>query len=121
MHPESSGPPNGGNHLGDLLSNDGSLFREGTHEATRPLRPHIPPAFAQAVLLDAFSRAAGAASSDAFGAASPASFDVFVPTDALAQAQTLITDELAAIERDAEANARAAEEEALSGENPVDP
>ncbi len=71
--------------------------------------------------IDAFSRAAGAASSDAFGAASPASFDVFVPTDALAQAQTLITEELAAIERDAEANARAAEEEALSGENPVDP
>ena len=42
-----------------------------------------------------------------------------LPSESFAQAEALVREELAAIERDAEANARAAEEEALSGENPT--
>ena len=73
----------------------------------------------QEAKLDAFSRAGGAASSAAFASASAAFWDILVATESLAQAQTLIRTELAEIERDGEANARAAEEEAMSGENPV--
>ena len=73
----------------------------------------------QEAKLDAFSRAGGAASSAAFAAASPAFWDILVPTEALAQAQALIRTELQELERDGEANAKAAEEEAMSGENPV--
>ena len=73
----------------------------------------------QEAKLDAFSRAGGAASSAAFASASPAFWDLLVPTEALAQAEALIRTELAEIERDGEANAKAAEEEAMSGENPV--
>lgn len=69
--------------------------------------------------LDAFSRAGGAASSSPFGAASQAFWDIFVPADALAKAEQLVRAELEQLERDAVANAEAAEEEALSGENPV--
>ena len=69
--------------------------------------------------LDAFSRAGGAASSAAFASASPAFWDILVPTEGLEQAQGLIKSELDLIERDGEANAKAAEEEAMSGENPV--
>lgn len=68
---------------------------------------------------DAFSRPGGAASSSPFGAASAAFWDIFVPTDALAKADEVVRAELAQVERDAVANAEAAEEEALSGENPV--
>ncbi len=68
---------------------------------------------------DAFSRAGGAASSDGFAAANTGFWDIFVPTEVLAAASTLMTEELAAIERDGVANAQAAEEEALSGENPT--
>lgn len=70
--------------------------------------------------LDAFSRAGGAASSAAFASANPAFWDILVPTEGLEQAQTLVRTELAAMERDGEANARAAEEEALSGEPPTE-
>jgi hypothetical protein len=73
----------------------------------------------QEAQLDAFSRAGGAASSAAFASASPAFWDILVPTEGLAQAQGLIATELQEIERDGEANAKAAEEEAMSGENPV--
>jgi predicted Zn-dependent peptidase len=69
--------------------------------------------------LDAFTRAGGAASSDALGAATSAFFDVLVASEAFEKAEALLRDELAALERDAEANAQAAEEEALSGETPV--
>jgi len=69
--------------------------------------------------LDAFSRAGGAASSAAFASASPAFWDILVPTEGLAKAEELIRAELELIERDGVANAAAAEEEALSGENPV--
>lgn len=74
----------------------------------------------QEASLDAFSRAGGAASTDAFGAATAAFFDLFVPSEHHAKADELVRAELAAIERDADANARAAEEEALSGEHPTE-
>ena len=54
----------------------------------------------QETQLDAFSRAGGAASSAAFASASPAFWDILVPSDALEQAQTLIRTELEEIERD---------------------
>ncbi len=69
--------------------------------------------------LDAFARAGGAASADALGAASQAFFDVLVASETLAQAEGILKTELEAMDRDAEANAAAAEEEALSGETPV--
>lgn len=65
---------------------------------------------------DAFARVGGAASTDGFAAATGGFWDIFVPTDVAAAAGTLIKDELAAIERDGAANARAAEEEAMSGQ-----
>lgn len=70
--------------------------------------------------LDAFSRAGGAASTAAFAAASSAYWDIFVPTEALAEAAPVIREVLEDLERNAEANAQAAEEEALSGEHPVE-
>lgn len=73
----------------------------------------------QEAKLDAFSRAGGAASSAAFASAAPAFWDILVPTESFEQAEALIRAELAEIERDGEANAKAAEEEAMSGENPV--
>lgn len=73
----------------------------------------------QEAKLDAFSRAGGAASTAAFAQAQPAFWDILVPGEALAQAEGLIKAELEELERDAAANAAAAEEEALSGEHPV--
>ena len=73
----------------------------------------------QEAKLDAFSRAGGAASSAAFASASPAFWDILVPSDGFEEAQALINTELQEIERDGEANAKAAEEEAMSGEKPV--
>jgi hypothetical protein len=67
--------------------------------------------------LDAFARAGGAASANAFGATERGYFDVLVASEALEQARPLITAELEALERDAEANEQAAEAEALSGES----
>lgn len=69
--------------------------------------------------LDAFSRAGGAASSAAFASATPAFWDILVPSEVLSQAEGLVKAELEEIERDGEANAKAAEEEAMSGENPT--
>ena len=69
--------------------------------------------------IDAFSRARGAASSDAFAAAGSGYWEVFVPSADDAKAAPLIRAELTAIEHDAAANAQAAEEEALSGETPT--
>ncbi|MEW5739981.1 MAG: hypothetical protein AB1938_13700 [Myxococcota bacterium] len=68
--------------------------------------------------LDAFSRAGGAASAG-FEPASPAFWDIFVPTESFEKAQGIITGLLEDLEKNAEENARAAEEEALSGETPV--
>jgi hypothetical protein len=84
-----------------------------------PLTAERLVAILQEAGLDAFSRAGGAASADGIAAATSAYFDLLVPTEALTQAEALVRDELAALERDAELNAKAAEEEALSGETPV--
>lgn len=69
--------------------------------------------------LDAFWRPGGAASAAAFAAASPAFWDIFVPTEALQSAEDVIRAVLEDVEKNADENARAAEEEALSGETPV--
>lgn len=86
---------------------------------TDPLTAERLVSVLQEAQLDAFSRAGGAASSAAFASATPAFYDLLVPTDDLAKAEGLLKAELADIERDGAANALAAEEEALSGENPV--
>lgn len=69
--------------------------------------------------LDAFSRAGGAASSNPLSPAEGAFFDVLVATESIEKAAPLVEKELEEIERDAAENAKAAEEEALSGENPT--
>ncbi len=69
--------------------------------------------------IDGFSRAGGAASSDAFAAASPGYWDLLAPTEHLEKATELLNDELATIDQEGEANAKAAEDEAMSGENPI--
>lgn len=69
--------------------------------------------------LEAFHRVGGAASSDALAAASPGFWDVLVATEGLGEASQLIADELATIEAEGEENAKAAEEEAMSGEHPA--
>lgn len=69
--------------------------------------------------LDAFSRASGGALANVLSAAERDAFDVLVATESMEQATPLITTELEAIERDAAANAQAAEEEAMSSENPT--
>jgi len=66
--------------------------------------------------LEAFSRPGGAASSAAFASAQPAFWDVLVDAEGAARASTLIAELQADLEREGEANARAAEEEELSGE-----
>jgi hypothetical protein len=73
----------------------------------------------QEASLDAFSRAGGAASSAAFASASPAFWDILVPTEGFEKASSLISTELQEIERDGEANAKAAEEEAMSSPLPA--
>lgn len=65
--------------------------------------------------LDAFSRAGGAASSNALPP-EQGYFDILVASESFDRAAPLVAQELEAIERDAIANAQAAEEEALSGE-----
>jgi hypothetical protein len=72
----------------------------------------------QAAGLEAFSRPGGAASSAAFASVQAAFWDVLVDAEGSAQAATLIAELQAELERDGEANARAAEEEELSGEQP---
>ena len=69
--------------------------------------------------IEAMSRAGGAASSAAFAATEGTYWDLLVDEAQLAKAQALVQAELAALEKEGDANARAAEEEALSGENPV--
>jgi hypothetical protein len=69
--------------------------------------------------LDAFARAGGAASANSLGPAEGGYFDVLVASEGLEQAAPLIAAELESLERDAAANAQAAEEEALSAESPT--
>jgi hypothetical protein len=71
--------------------------------------------------IDAFVRARGSAGNDALGAATTGFgyWEILVPTPQVEAAARLIETELATLETDAEANAQAAEEEAMSGENAV--
>lgn len=69
--------------------------------------------------IDAFVRNRGTASSASFEAASPAYFELFVPQSQATEAAALVAKELELIEQEGEANAKAAEEEMLSGENPT--
>lgn len=69
--------------------------------------------------IDGFARATGAASTDGLQAAGPSTWSILVPTGSLEKAQERVKAELAAIESDSAENAKAAEEEALSGETPV--
>jgi hypothetical protein len=65
--------------------------------------------------LDAFARAGGAASSAAFAQAQPAFWDVLVPSEGIEAAERLIAETLETLDEEAEANGRAAEEEAMAG------
>jgi hypothetical protein len=67
--------------------------------------------------LDGFSRVGGAGGSDGIAAASPAIWDILVPTEGFDRAAQLIAAELATIEREGDENARLAEEEMLTGEH----
>jgi hypothetical protein len=72
--------------------------------------------------IDAFTRARGSHTSDALGMATTPGlgyYEILVPTPSLADASKLIDAELAAMEADADENAKAAEEEALSGETQI--
>lgn len=74
-----------------------------------------------ALELDAFHRArGGAAGGDAFGAISQGYWEVLVPTEGLAKAEAAVREELEQIAKDADENSKAAEEEAMSGENPTE-
>src|SRR6185436_7030775 len=73
-----------------------------------------------ALELDAFHRARAGASSDTFGAISQGYWEVLVPTDSLAKAEPAVREEMELIAKEGEENAKAAEEEAMSGENPVE-
>ena len=66
--------------------------------------------------IDAFSRPRGAASSASFEPVDRASYEIFVPDSQHEKAGQLIKAELEAMEQDADENAKAAEEESLSGE-----
>lgn len=68
--------------------------------------------------VEAFSRAGGAASSDPLGSADRAIFDIMVPSDALSKADALVRTELAELKSNEEANAQAAEEEAMGERGP---
>jgi len=69
--------------------------------------------------IEAFSRPGGAATADGIAAASPGYWDILVISAAMDQAKKLVEAEQEAIDRDAEANAQAAEEESMSGETPT--
>src|SRR4051812_30222132 len=70
--------------------------------------------------LEAFHRARAGASSDMIGAISQGYWEVLVPTDALPQAERAVREELEQLAKDGDENAKAAEEEAMSGENPIE-
>jgi hypothetical protein len=66
--------------------------------------------------IDAFSRARGAASSASFEAVEPGFWEVFVPKNEVEKATKVWAELEAEVEKDAVANAAAAEEESMSGE-----
>ena len=68
---------------------------------------------------DAFVRGRNGASTDALGAIVGSTWQVLVTSDSLEAAQKVAADLEEAVERDSEANAQAAEEEAMSGETKI--
>jgi len=74
-----------------------------------------------ALEIDAFHRGRGGAGTDSFGAMTKGYWEVLVPTEALGKAEPAVREELEQIAKQADENAKAAEEEAMSGENPVEP
>lgn len=70
--------------------------------------------------IDAFTRARGAASSASFEPAVGGFYELFVPNPEVERAAKLIDAELESIEREGEENAKAAEEEAMSGETKLE-
>jgi hypothetical protein len=70
--------------------------------------------------LDAFHRGRAGATSDALGAIAKGYWEVLVPSEGLEQAEKAVREELEQEAKEADENAQAAEEEALSGENPVE-
>jgi hypothetical protein len=70
--------------------------------------------------IDAFARARGAASSASFEPAESGFYELFVPNAEHERASKIIELELESIEKEGALNAQAAEEEALSGETPVE-
>ena len=70
--------------------------------------------------IDAFARARGAASSASFEPAESGFYELFVPDTEIERAAKIIEVELASIEKEGALNAQAAEEEALSGETPIE-
>ena len=73
-----------------------------------------------ALEIDAFHRGRAGAGGDSFGAISKGYWEVLVATGDLPKAEPVIREELELMGKDEEANAKAAEEEAMSGENPVE-
>lgn len=73
-----------------------------------------------ALELEAFHRPCAGASSDAFGAISQGYWEVLVPTADLPKAEPVVREEMEQIAKDGEENAKAAEEEAMSGETPTE-
>ena len=69
--------------------------------------------------IDAFARARGAASADLLGAAASRYFEIFVPSESMARAAGIVKAEIDLIESETEANSLAAEQEYMSGENPI--
>ena len=69
--------------------------------------------------IDAFTRARGAAAS-AFEPTEAGFWELFVPAADHDRAAKLIDDELVAIEKEGAENAKAAEEESMSGETPTE-
>lgn len=70
--------------------------------------------------IDAFARARGAASSASFEPAESGFYELFVPNQEMERAAKIVDVELASIETESGLNAKAAEEEALSGETPIE-
>ncbi len=74
----------------------------------------------QSLELDAFVRPQGGASAGALSAISQGYWQVLVQSDGFAKAEAAVKAELEEIAKDADANAKAAEEEAMSGETPTE-
>jgi hypothetical protein len=97
------------------MAEPGSKFHVAV-VVTDPLSAERVVEILQEAGIEAFARPRGAASSASFEAVDRASYEIFVADGQMDKAERLIREELDAIEKDGEENAKAAEEESLSGE-----